>query len=175
MFYTRRTGNICLQCFVLFVVTFCLSWYLVSKPNHPSIRVCFALCLWFQCGMKATWPLPMAVLARPGGGLGYRLQGYRARMVIEDLSRELCDNCSHHKGRNSAANNLCRSNVHNSVNWNSLDLGLIANGLYATASVSQVHLEKSPVISKFLKSIIFCANDWKIIRKSLPYCLKLES
>lgn len=84
MFYTRRGGSICLQWFVLFVVTFYLSWYLVSKPNHPCIRACFALSLWFKCDTQATSPLLMAWLARRGGGLWYRHTACRARMITED-------------------------------------------------------------------------------------------
>lgn len=55
---------------------------------------------------------------------GYRL---RVRMITEDndVSWELCD--SFHRDRKSAASNLPRYSIWNSINLNSLDLGVIAN------------------------------------------------
>lgn len=149
MFYTRRGGNICLQWFVLLVVTFYLSWCLVSMPNHSCIRAYFALFLLFNCDTKATPPLPMAMLARWGGGWWYRNTGCRARMTAEDndMSRELWHSCSLHRDRNSTASHLCRSNVQNS-DLNSLDLGVIANGLPHDLHFSSKSW-KSPVISEF--------------------------
>lgn len=131
MFYTRRGGSICLQWFVLFAVTFYLSWYPVSKPKHPRITACFALSLWFKCDPKATSPLLMAMLASQWSGLWYGDRGYRARMITEDndMLGELCDSCSLQRRGNSAAGNLCRYYAQNSINFNSLDLGVIENWL----------------------------------------------
>ena len=50
-------------------------------------------------------------------------------MITEDngTSWELCDTCSLHRDRNSAASSLHGLEMQNSINLNSLDLGVIAN------------------------------------------------
>ena len=59
----------------------------------------------------------------------FAMQGYRlsVRMITadNDVSWELCD--SFHRDRKSAASNLPRYSIWNSINLNSLDLGVIAN------------------------------------------------
>lgn len=131
MFYTRRGGSICLHWFVLFAVTFYLSQCPVSKPKHPCGRARFALSFWFKSDTKAAVPLLMTRLASQGGGLWCRNTGWRARMITEDngTSWELCDTCSLHRDRNSAASSLHGLEMQNSINLNSLDLGVIANWL----------------------------------------------